>query len=461
MIDRFDESLRETVDWLKRVIPARRDADDDDEPDADDDDEPDADDDDEPDADDDEPDADDDDGPDADDDGPDADDDTPAEIRNQSGSGPSSDGSSGENETRSDGGNPAADSSDGRANGEAETWQPAESPTSRTLHGVVHGQDGPYACGEGGLLLHRGADGWQILLERGPGVSENTLRSIAATDDGCRVWFAGDSGALGYYDVADGHLSDYSAPMEKTSTWESIAVTGRTGEERVRIANGSGEVLDCIMDDDDCPVWGEVVEPGGGSTIPGLTAGPDGFYAVDTSGGAYFEPRPDDPPGADAADRDPRHGKPADTEPTDTDPSDEWKRIGVRNAQVNFQDVWAGERSVFIAGADGIAYRYDPRCENWTPLAVGQGALQSIRSTRSNTIAVATGGRIYQRDDSVRWHELEAPTEQSLLGLALARSRADVDEGLATTPVDVAVGSGGVILERDRTKSSDSGGVKP
>ncbi|WP_254763287.1 hypothetical protein [Natrinema marinum] len=362
----------------------------------------------------------------------------------------------GDGDTRSDGDHAAvAASSDGvdPGTGTSADWELVESPASRTLHGVVHGQDGPYACGEGGLLLHRGDDGWRVLLERGPNVSENTLRAIGATDDGCRLWFAGDSGALGYYDVADGHLSDYSAPMEKTSTWEAIAVTGKTGEERVRVANGSGEVLDCIVENG-CPTWGAVVEPGGGSTITGLTAGPDGFYAVDTSSGAYLEPRSDGSDGDESPRSDPRDGAPADTEPTDTAPTDEWQRIGVRNAQVNFQDVWADDESVFIAGADGIAYRYDPRCENWTPLSVGQGDLQSIRSTGGNALAVASGGRLYERDRSVRWLERDVPTEQSLLGLALARSSADVDAGLATAPVDVAVGAGGVIVERERRPGS-------
>lgn len=377
-------------------------------------------------------------------------------------------------EAQSDGGRSDIDSGLGKRNGtpaddKSGSWKPVDSPTSRTIHGVVHGQDGPYACGEGGLLLHRSGEGWRVLLERGPGVAENTLRSIAATDDGCRLWFAGDSGALGYYDVADGHLSDYSAPMEKTSTWEAIAVTGKTGEERIRVANGSGEVLDCTVADG-CPTWGEVVEPGGGSTIPGLTAGPDGFYAVDTSGGAYHEPRAEDSNGNanrhenrnrdgnanrnDSAESDPRDGEPADTEPTDSEPTDEWTKIGVRNAQVDFQDIWAGEESVFIAGADGIAYRYDPRCENWTPIHVGQGALQAIRSVGTDAVAVANGGRIYEREESIRWTECEVPTEQSLLGLALARSSADVENGLATVSVDVAVGAGGVILERDRRDRS-------
>ncbi|ELZ07401.1 hypothetical protein [Natrialba aegyptia] len=321
---------------------------------------------------------------------------------------------------RSDGGR-ETDPSGAQA---AADWEEADSPTSRTLHGVVHGADGAYACGEGGILLHRRDDGWQTLIERGPGVADNTLRTIDATADGCRLWFAGDSGALGYYDVADGYLSDYSAPGEKTSTWEGIAVSGPTGEERIRIANGSGEVLDCTVEDG-CPAWGDVVEPGGGSTIPGLTAGPDGFYAIDTSGGAYY-----------------------------ADANGEWERIGVRNAEVDFYDIWAGDETVFVAGADGVAYRYDPRCENWTPINVGQGALQSIQVDEgSNTaVAVATGGRVYERIESIRWEERDTPTEQSLLDLALARQRSD-DEGLATVPVDIAVGAGGTVLERHRDRS--------
>ncbi|WP_222919782.1 hypothetical protein [Natrinema sp. SYSU A 869] len=423
MIDRFDESLSDAIDWLQRVSPVVADEGDE-----------------------------------------------PSGNGDAEGTRRSNGGSATEGEPRSDEreraderptGNEAGDESDDERGG----WSAVESPTSRTLHGVAHGQDGPYACGEGGLLLHRTAEGWRVLLERGPGVSENTLRSIATTDDDCRLWFAGDSGALGYYDVADGHLSDYSAPMEKTSTWEAIAVTGSTGEERVRVANGSGEVLDCLVEDG-CPVWGDVVKPGGGSTIPGLTAGPDGFYAVDTSGGAYFESRNDESADSDAAtdnstDSGPRDGEPADTEPTDSDPEDEWERIGVRNAQVDFQDIWADDGSVFIAGADGIAYRYDPKCENWTPLYVGQGALQAIRSVGTDAIAVATGGRIYEREKSVRWTELEAPTEQSLLDLALARSSADVDDGLATVSVDVAVGAGGAILERDRRDRSNGSDRSP
>ncbi|WP_276253946.1 hypothetical protein [Halomontanus rarus] len=340
-------------------------------------------------------------------------------------------------------------------------WDAAESPTSRTLHGVAHAVDGPYACGEGGLLLHRDGGDWRTLLERGPGVASNTLRSIDVTDDGCRLWFAGDSGALGVYDVADGRISDYSAPMEKTSTWEAIAVAGQTGQERLRIANGSGEVLDVVCEDG-CPTWGEVVEPGGGSTIPGLATGPDGFYAIDTSGGVYLESESTVGSGSGSDSASTAESGSTDDATTDEPESeaeddtaetayDEWERIGVRNAEVNFYDIWAGEETVYVAGADGIAYRYDPACENWTPLHVGEGALQAIRAVGTDAVAAATGGRLYERSASIDWERLETPTEQSLFGLALARSREDSAGGLGTVPVDMAVGAGGAILERSRS----------
>ncbi|WP_247730218.1 hypothetical protein [Halovivax limisalsi] len=380
-------------------------------------------------------------------------------------------------------------------------WRTVDGPTSRALHGVVHGQDGAYAVGEGGMVLRRGTDGWRIVFERGPGVAKNTLRDVAATADGCRVWFAGDSGALGYFDVADGRKSDYSAPMEKTSTWEAIAVAGKTGEERVRIANGSGEVLDCTVEDG-CPTWGEVVKPGGGSTINALTVGSGDFYAVDTSGGVYREAerqrglgtasreadrleasaerqrglgtasgereRPasregatDDgdsstAPGGDNGSAIEDGPTPSEGGPSaSADAADRWERIGVENAQVNFHDVWATGSTVFVAGGDGIAYRYDPECENWTPLYVGDGSLRAIRTRGAERIAAATGGRLYERDEGVRWDEPDVSTEASLAGLALARSGETVEAGLATTPVDVVVGESGAILEREHP--SDGG----
>ncbi|WP_198667835.1 hypothetical protein [Saliphagus sp. LR7] len=284
-------------------------------------------------------------------------------------------------------------------------WEVADSPTDRALHAVAHAADAPYACGEGGIVLRRG-EGWETVIERGPGVAANTLRTVAATDDGDRIWFAGDSGALGVYDVAEPSLGDYSAPEEKTSTWESIAVTGEAGEERLRIANGSGEVLEAACENG-CPTWGEVVEPGGGSTLPALDADEGAFYAADTSGGVYRS-------------------------------DGEWDRIGIDNAEVNFFDVHAGDDGrLLVAGADGIAYEYDPVCRNWTPQYAGEGDLRAIDASDGRVVAAATGGRCYERTSGIEWRAIETGTEESL-----------ADVALAPDGPDIAVGAGGTILER-------------
>jgi len=50
-------------------------------------------------------------------------------------------------------------------------------------------------------VLARGADSWESVLEDGPSANGETLRGVDATDDGQAVWFAGDGGALGHYDI--------------------------------------------------------------------------------------------------------------------------------------------------------------------------------------------------------------------------------------------------------------------
>ena len=79
-------------------------------------------------------------------------------------------------------------------------------------------------------------------------MSQNQLRTLDVTDDGKRLWFAGSSGTIGCYDVETNRKYDYSYPNEMTSTWESIAVSGNTGSEKLLIANGSGEVLPASVD---------------------------------------------------------------------------------------------------------------------------------------------------------------------------------------------------------------------
>lgn len=310
---------------------------------------------------------------------------------------------------------PEADETESESESESE-WSAAESPTSKSLFGVVQTANGPYAVGTGGNVLARDGGDWQFAIRDGPATRKNTLTDVAVTDDGERIWFAGSSGALGAYDVTVGKKYDYSAPMEKTSTWEAIAVTGERGSEELRVANGSGEVMPVTTDENGCPQWGEVVKPGSGSTIPALDYGGGNFYAVDTSGNAFVETEKE----------------------TQKDVERVWKDIGVRNAQVNFFDVYATEKTVLIAGGGGRIYRYDSVCENWTPVGAGEVALHALAGANGadgTVVTVGEGGHVYERGGKRGWVESETAVEDNL-------------ESVAFGETDVAVGAGGVIVER-------------
>ncbi|MFC4553203.1 MULTISPECIES: hypothetical protein [Halorussus] len=291
------------------------------------------------------------------------------------------------------------------AGGAPGEWSVADSPTEKTLFGVVGTANGPYAVGTGGNVLARDGDGWHVAVADGPATRNNALKDVAVTAGGKRIWFAGSSGALGAYDVDTGKKYDYSAPMEKTSTWEAIAVRGERDAETLRVANGSGEVLPVTTDENGCPQWGEVVKPGSGSTIPALTSGGDAFYAVDTSGNAFVERE------------------------------DGWKDIGVKNAQVNFFDVYATEKTVRIAGGGGRVYRYDRVCGNWTPVIVGDVAIHDLAAEDGRLVAAGADGRVYERLPKRGWTSVPTGTEETLWAVALGET-------------DVAVGASGVIVER-------------
>ncbi|KZN26430.1 hypothetical protein A4G99_20450 [Haladaptatus sp. R4] len=145
--------------------------------------------------------------------------------------------------------NTSKTSSDGTSKAE---WRSVESPTDKTLIGVTTTTEGPFAVGTGGNVLTKRDGEWRFAIRDGPATRENTLTCVDVTDDGTRIWFAGSSGALGCYDATEGKKYDYSAPKEKTSTWEAIAVSGNAGSELIRVANGSGEVLPVTVGEHGC-----------------------------------------------------------------------------------------------------------------------------------------------------------------------------------------------------------------
>lgn len=287
-------------------------------------------------------------------------------------------------------------------------WNEIESPVEETLYDVVVTFEGPYAVGEGGRIVARRSDEWEVVTEDGPANAANRLSGAAVTDDGRHVWFAGSSGAIGQRDVLNGEATDRSAPKEKTSSWEDIAVVGRAGEERIHLINGSGELLSGTNRNGDID-WGEITKPGNGTepTAVEFTGG-TGFI-TDGNGGVYG-----------------------------TAGGDEWQRIGIRSSDTALNDVVAlNAQTINVVTGEGSIFLYNGF--DWLRLEVGRNGLNAIDRSRDRGFVVGASGAVYELTDS-EWKSQNTPTSKTLRGVTLG----------TTDYADVAVGDGGLILERFR-----------
>ena len=297
------------------------------------------------------------------------------------------------------------------------SWTKADSPTTKTLYGVVETVEGPFAVGAGGDVLARRKNGWQRVVEYGPQARSRPLRAVDTTSDGKAIWFVGGSGVIGEYNVVTETLTNYSAPKGKTSTWEGCSVVGKAGaNERLYFVNGSGELLVGTRQKSGAVKYRKVTKPGGGSTIPaidfhGRTAGhvcsTSQFVAESTDGGAN------------------------------------WKRIGIDFAGEGFFDIASvGPKDVTVAAGNGIVYRYDGF--RWTPHVIdgGRQAIRAIDRDGATGLAAGSGGKVYERQSAGQWHRLRTPVKTKLKGVARGKTH------------DVAVGAGGTIVERAVERSS-------
>ncbi|WP_222919791.1 hypothetical protein [Natrinema sp. SYSU A 869] len=288
-------------------------------------------------------------------------------------------------------------------------WVPADVPTDATLYDVVTTADGAYAVGENGTVLARDGDEWTVRLEHGLGGRGDGLRSTAVTSNGRAMWVAGDSGALGLYDVVADRAVDFSAPKEKTTSWTAIAAAGLAGDERLTAINSSGELLRGRRDGADV-AWGDVTKPGSGSSVTDIDLTPLGYgYVVDTDSGV-FESR---------------------------DGGVSWTRIGLEGAGIDFATVAATDSGhVSVAGGNGVVYAYNG--VNWSRTTLGEQPIAALARDRDTALAVSSAGVIYERGFD-GWTEpvaLEAGNE--LLAVAL---------GTARSP-QLVVGESGTVFER-------------
>jgi len=131
----------------------------------------------------------------------------------------------------------------------AREWRSATSPKQGRLTGVESNGDAVFASGNRGVLIERESRGnWTTVIDEGPRGNGKNLLDISITDDGERVWYCGQSGALGYYDRSADEIVSHYAPGDYTSGFATIEVTGRSGSEHAFLANNSGTAFQVRAD---------------------------------------------------------------------------------------------------------------------------------------------------------------------------------------------------------------------
>ncbi|WP_222913303.1 hypothetical protein [Natrinema sp. SYSU A 869] len=290
-------------------------------------------------------------------------------------------------------------------------WKEADSPTEATFNDAVNTAQGPFACGANGNVAARTQGGWELVVEYGPQARSRRLTGIDVTDDGEAVWFVGGSGVIGEYNVTTQTLTNYSAPMEMTSTWEDCAVRGNADEnERLYFVNGSGELLVGVRQESGAVQYNDVIKPGGGSTIPGIDFNTREQGHVCSTSQFVAETY---------------------------DGGETWGQIGIDFAGGSFFDIASqAEDDVNVAAGPGIIYRYDGF--RWTPHVADdeREAIRAVAREGSEGLAAGDNGKVYERQSAGQWQRFKTPVEAVLNGV----SRGDM--------YHVAVGANGTIVER-------------
>ncbi|WP_254528359.1 WD40/YVTN/BNR-like repeat-containing protein [Natrinema gelatinilyticum] len=288
-------------------------------------------------------------------------------------------------------------------------WVAADVPTDATLYDVVPTAEGAYAVGEDGIVLARDDGDWTVALENGLSDTGDGLRTAAVTSNGQGLWVAGDSGALGLYDVVADHVADFSAPLEKTTSWTAIAAAGLAGDERLTAINSSGELLRGRRQGATVK-WGDVSKPGSGSSVTDVDLTSLAYgYIVDTDGGV-FESR---------------------------DGGVTWTQIGIEGAGVDFAAVAATDTGhVTVAGGNGAVYGYNG--VNWSRATLSEQPIAALARNRDTALAVSSAGTIYERsfDGWEPLDRLRPGNELHAVALGTARSP------------QLVVGESGTVLER-------------
>ncbi|MFB6119160.1 hypothetical protein [Halosegnis sp.] len=128
------------------------------------------------------------------------------------------------------------------AAGHGHGYKHVPTDTGTTLFDVVGTREGPFAVGLEGTMLRRGYEQYHSVTDGFPFDGNTHLYGIDVTDDGRRVWVAGDDGTLAEYDVVTGEFFCHEI-VDDDRAFVDVGATGTAGEGTVYVVDGRGHVF--------------------------------------------------------------------------------------------------------------------------------------------------------------------------------------------------------------------------
>ncbi|GGL68993.1 WD40 repeat domain-containing protein [Halocalculus aciditolerans] len=270
----------------------------------------------------------------------------------------------------------------------------AAAVTGEALRDVAAGRGVLAAVGDDGTIVSPRDGEWRVVTHGA--YDGDTLYAAAPTDDGRRVWVAGEDGTAGYWDVGNEETHAYAIPSG-TADFRSLAVAGPAGREVVWAVDDDGVVHHGTPDGDDW-AWERDV-PGDGETLYDVVYAPGRPVVTSENGVAYVRGE---------------YG---------------WEDVGIESPDLLAVAV-ATTDGVFFGSEDAV---YVPDGDDWTAYELANDTVMDLATRGDQVLVVTENGRVHAYDES-GWREFETDRETSLYAIG-GRERI------------VTVGDDGAILE--------------
>lgn len=248
------------------------------------------------------------------------------------------------------------------------SWTDVATNASGNLHALADTASGLFAVGDGGDVLERGTSEWFLVDQNGPDGTDPVLLGADATDDGERLWIAGDNGAVGEYDPAADAMNDHTGlDNSYTGKLNDVAATGDADAANVYAVDANGHVQYSF---DDGQTWQESSQLDSGNSLVAVDFhAPEAGHLVNANHKVY-----------------------------ETTDGESWTEIGI-STTVGLNGIDSdGPDDVWVAGDSGEVFHYDGSA--WSSTTVGSADLHDVEVEDGDGYAVAGNGDIYHYDGS-------------------------------------------------------------